>query len=71
VDDAVCALDDDTFHRLLPDLRRAFTAFTPSEIAALGARVARDAGLREPAASTVDLGALDRRASEVLARWGL
>lgn len=39
VDEVLAELDWETFRRLLPDLRRAFTQFIPSEIDTLGAKV--------------------------------
>lgn len=36
---ALLRLDDDAFHRLLPDLRRAFSVFVPAELQAIGGRV--------------------------------
>ncbi|HEU4405756.1 MAG TPA: DUF5682 family protein, partial [Polyangiaceae bacterium] len=41
-------LDWPTFKALLPDLRRAFTQFIPSEIDRISARVGEETGLAEP-----------------------
>ena len=43
-------LDWATFKALLPDLRRAFTQFIPSEIDRISARVGEEVGLVEPPA---------------------
>lgn len=45
VDEVLAELDWATFQSLLPDLRRAFTQFIPSEIDTLGARVSAHIGL--------------------------
>ncbi len=73
VDEALGSLSWEAFTALLPDLRRAFTAFTPSEIHAIGGRVAVEVGETEPVADPfdVDVAAIDRAAGEAMARWGL
>lgn len=70
-------LDWDTFQRLVPDLRRAFTQFIPSELDALGARVATLAGLdaTEDLDTPVPTGlravvtGCDAAATDALAAW--
>ncbi|MCB9679415.1 MAG: hypothetical protein H6737_30200 [Alphaproteobacteria bacterium] len=77
VDDVLGQLDWPTFRAILPDLRRAFTQFIPSELDAIGVRVAARIGLSSPADPDQPvpdgLRALvaetDRRVSGVLAGW--
>ncbi len=45
VNDVLAQLEWDVFKTLLPDLRRAFTQFTPAEIDDLGRRVSHEVGL--------------------------
>lgn len=42
VDRVISGLDWETFKRILPDLRRAFTRFVPTEIDAIGHRLAQE-----------------------------
>ncbi|MBX2798716.1 MAG: hypothetical protein KTR31_13630 [Myxococcales bacterium] len=52
VHDVLCRLDDESFQRILPDLRRAFAVFVPAELDAIGDRVATELleiGGRRPA----------------------
>lgn len=77
VDTVIQELDWQTFRRLLPDLRRAFTQFIPSELDVLGARVAVLAGLgtREDLETPVPDGLravvfqADRSATDALEAW--
>lgn len=69
-------LDWPTFKTLLPDLRRAFTQFIPSELDAIAGKVSRTIGLVEVEddapidAATVRLAAdADARVSAALADW--
>jgi len=75
-------LDWETFKRILPDLRRAFTQFIPSELDAISSRVGEHLRLKASAeqggAESVgdeaerlveQLAATDRRAATVLVRW--
>lgn len=71
LDDALGRLDDEAFHRLLPDLRRAFTSFTPAEIAAIGSRLGSIADVLPTPTQLPNLAVHDGRARDVLARWGL
>jgi hypothetical protein len=77
VDRVLGALDWAAFRSILPDLRRAFTQFIPSELDALGARVAAHIGLSEvvdpdrpvPDGLIALIAAADRRASASLRAW--
>lgn len=76
IDEALATLDWATFKALLPDLRRAFTRFIPSELDRIGARVSEEIGLDPPAGPTapsVALGrvgaALDARIEAALTGW--
>lgn len=79
VDRVLGALDWAEFRALLPDLRRAFTSFTPRELDTLGSRVAARVGLTEPPDPdrpvpdelVTLVSAADARAVERLASWGL
>lgn len=51
VDRVIAGLDWETFKLLLPDLRRAFTRFIPTELDAIGVRVARELGGGDRASS--------------------
>ncbi len=70
-------LDAETFRRLLPDLRRAFTAFIPAELDRIGERIATELGQRPmpdpdapvPEAVREAAEALDVRVEAVLERW--
>jgi hypothetical protein len=70
-------LDWDTFKIILPDLRRAFTQFIPSEIDNISVRVSEEIGLDEPPSPDAPipdilakLGAqADARAREALVGW--
>lgn len=76
INDALAELDWSTFKALLPDLRRAFTRFIPSELNRIGDRVAEEIGL-EPsealATPSPGLGrvgaALDARIEATLSDW--
>ncbi|MEZ4431887.1 MAG: DUF5682 family protein [bacterium] len=77
VDEAVAALDWETFKVLLPDLRRAFTRFIPSELDRISTRVAAELGLRAqpppdapvPPALARVAATLDARVTAALAPW--
>ncbi|MEZ4322811.1 MAG: DUF5682 family protein [Myxococcota bacterium] len=77
VDGVLAQLDWDTFRSILPDLRRAFTQFIPSELDAIGVRVAARIGLSEvadpdqpvPDGLRALVLAADRRVNGVLAGW--
>jgi hypothetical protein len=70
-------LDWATFKMLLPDLRRAFTQFIPTEIDRISVRVSEEVGLNEapsrdepvPEALARVSGAADAKVSKVLADW--
>lgn len=76
VDEVLAGLDWATFRELLPDLRRAFTHFVPSELRTLGARVSAQVGLaRSSEEAPVPEGLrawsarADRRASDAWTAW--
>lgn len=77
INEALAALDWQTFKVLLPDLRRAFTRFIPGELDRIGARVAEEIGLadRPEADAPVPAGlarvgaAIDARVEAALAGW--
>lgn len=69
-------LDWPTFKTLLPDLRRAFTQFIPSELDAIAGKVSKTIGLTEVEAERpIDeatrriAAAADARVAEALAEW--
>ena len=78
IDEAVAGLDWETFKVLLPDLRRAFTRFIPSEIGRISSRVAGEIGwvaqvdhdAPVPDALARVGAALDARVAGALAGWG-
>lgn len=77
IDDVLATLDWATFKTLLPDLRRAFTRFIPSELDRIGERVAETLGLEEapdpaapiPAGLARVGAALDTRVEAALGGW--
>jgi len=77
INDALAELDWTTFKTLLPDLRRAFTQFIPSELDRIGARVAEEIALEDapdpgaplPAALPRIGAALDARVAAALSGW--
>ncbi len=74
---ALAELDWETFKTLLPDLRRAFTRFIPSELDRIGVRVAEEIGLEETADADAPVpagiarvgAALDARVEAALEGW--
>jgi hypothetical protein len=79
IDQVLRGLEWQTFKRILPDLRRAFTQFIPAEIDQISARVAVEIGLEEAreSAEPVSEGLVraasvaDLRAAAVLKAWTL
>lgn len=79
INDVLGGLDWETFKILLPDLRRAFTQFIPSELDELSTRVSEEIGLDEsvvfegePSDSLVRVAATaDRRVTALLQGWGV
>jgi len=77
MDQVLRRMEWETFKRILPDLRRAFTQFIPTEIDQISRRVAEEIGLDRVSRSDapapealVRLAAgADRRAAEVLGTW--
>jgi hypothetical protein len=77
IGDVIKQLDWSTFKMLLPDLRRAFTQFIPSEIDSISVKVSEEVGLAEPpprdqpvtdALARVGGGA-DEKVRAVMAEW--
>ena len=77
INGALAELDWETFKILLPDLRRAFTRFIPSELDRISTRVAEEIGLEDapdadapiPAGVARVGAALDARVEAALAGW--
>lgn len=77
INEVVAELDWDTFKLLLPDLRRAFSQFIPSEIDRISARVSEEIGVEEapspdepvPAGLSAAGAAADARVTAHLEGW--
>ncbi len=77
IDDVLAELDWDTFRAILPDLRRAFTQFIPSELDTIGVRVSARIGLSAeqntdqpvPEGLRALVAATDARSRAVLEEW--